>query len=60
MRTAIKFFGYSNGNEKTVTEVEGILPTGGISGLSLSPDGKWLILYLAVLNETFSESLSKF
>jgi len=43
MRTAIKFFAYSNGNEKTITEIDGNLPSGGISGLSLSPDGQWLL-----------------
>jgi Tol biopolymer transport system component/DNA-binding winged helix-turn-helix (wHTH) protein len=43
MRTAIKFFNYLNKNERTVREIEGNLPTGGVSGLALSPDGKWLL-----------------
>ena len=44
-QSTIKFFNFSTGTEKTVAELDRILP-GGVSGLTISPDGKWLLLPL--------------
>jgi Tol biopolymer transport system component/DNA-binding winged helix-turn-helix (wHTH) protein len=44
-RSTIKFFSFANNSQKTVAEVEGNL-RGNVSGLTLSPNGKSLLLPL--------------
>jgi len=44
-QSIIKFFSFSSGIEKTIAEIDRILP-GSITGLTLSPDGKWLLFPL--------------
>src|SRR5262245_16565756 len=44
-RSTIKFFSFSTGAEKTVAEIDRILP-GSVSGLTISPDGRWLLFPL--------------
>jgi Tol biopolymer transport system component/DNA-binding winged helix-turn-helix (wHTH) protein len=44
-RSIIKFFNFANNSQKTVAEVEGNL-RGNVSGLTLSPNGKSLLLPL--------------
>jgi Tol biopolymer transport system component/DNA-binding winged helix-turn-helix (wHTH) protein len=44
-RSTIKFFSFSTGMEKTVAEVDRILPS-SVSGLTISPDGRWLLFPL--------------
>jgi Tol biopolymer transport system component/DNA-binding winged helix-turn-helix (wHTH) protein len=41
-QSTIKFFSFSTQSEKTVAEIDRIMP-GSISGLTISPDGKWLL-----------------
>jgi Tol biopolymer transport system component len=43
--SAIKFFSFSTRTEKTITEIDRILPS-GVSGLTISPDGKFLLFPL--------------
>ena len=42
-RSIIKFFNFSTKTEKTIAEINGILPI-SVSGLSITQDGKWLLL----------------
>jgi len=44
-QSTIKFFSISTGIEKTVAEIDRILP-GSVSGLTVSPDGRWLLFPL--------------
>jgi Tol biopolymer transport system component/DNA-binding winged helix-turn-helix (wHTH) protein len=44
-QSSIKFYNFSTGIEKTVAEFDRILPS-SISGLTISPDGKWLLFPL--------------
>jgi Tol biopolymer transport system component len=44
-QSAIKFFNFSARIEKTVAEFDRIMPA-SISGMTISPDGKWLLLPL--------------
>src|SRR5499433_30191 len=44
-QSAIKFFSFSTRSEKTVVEIDRILPA-SVSGLTISPDGKWLLFPL--------------
>jgi Tol biopolymer transport system component/DNA-binding winged helix-turn-helix (wHTH) protein len=44
-RSTIKLFSFSTGIEKTVAEIDRAMPS-GVSGLTISPDGKWLLLPL--------------
>jgi Tol biopolymer transport system component len=44
-KSAIKFFSFSTGAEKTVAEVDRVLPS-SVSGLTISPDGRWLLFPL--------------
>jgi Tol biopolymer transport system component len=44
-QSAIKFFSFSTGTEKTIAEIDRI-PPNGVSGLTLSPDGKFLLFPL--------------
>ena len=41
-QSTIKFFSFSTQTEKMVGEIDRILP-GNVSGLTISPDGKWLL-----------------
>jgi Tol biopolymer transport system component/DNA-binding winged helix-turn-helix (wHTH) protein len=41
-RSFIKFFSFSNGSVKTLIDIRESQPS-GVSGLALSPDGKWLL-----------------
>jgi len=41
-QSAIKFFSFSTKNERIVAEIDRILP-GSVSGLAISPDGRWLL-----------------
>jgi len=45
IRAAIKFYSFSRGSVKTVAEIDRNLP-GGVSGLTISPDGRWLLFPL--------------
>lgn len=42
-RSIIKFFSFTTETEKVIAELNGNLPI-SVSGLSISPDGKWLLL----------------
>lgn len=42
VRSAIKFYQFGSGAIRTIVESESVLP-GGVTGLALSPDGKWLL-----------------
>ena len=44
-QSTIKFFSLSTGAEKTVAEIDRVLPS-SVSGLTVSPDGRWLLLPL--------------
>jgi Tol biopolymer transport system component/DNA-binding winged helix-turn-helix (wHTH) protein len=44
-QSTIKFFSLSTGTEKTVAEIDRVLPS-SVSGLTVSPDGRWLLLPL--------------
>src|SRR6266545_1243841 len=44
-QSTIKFFSLSTGAEKTVAEIDRVLPS-SVSGLTASPDGRWLLLPL--------------
>ncbi|HEY6400075.1 MAG TPA: winged helix-turn-helix domain-containing protein [Blastocatellia bacterium] len=44
-QSTIKFFSFSTGIERTVAKIDRALPN-GISGLTVSPDGKWLLFPL--------------
>ncbi|HKC87434.1 MAG TPA: winged helix-turn-helix domain-containing protein [Blastocatellia bacterium] len=44
-QSTIKFFNLSTGAEKTVAEIDRVLPS-SVSGLTVSPDGRWLLLPL--------------
>src|SRR5262245_29307428 len=44
-QSTIKFFSLSTGAEKTVAEIDRVLPS-SVSGLTISPDGRWLLLPL--------------
>jgi Tol biopolymer transport system component/DNA-binding winged helix-turn-helix (wHTH) protein len=44
-KSTIKFFSFSTGAEKTVAEVDRVLPS-SVSGLTISPDGRWLLFPL--------------
>ena len=44
-KSSIKFFSFSTGAEKTVAEVDRVLPS-SVSGLTISPDGRWLLFPL--------------
>ncbi|MGH9853425.1 MAG: hypothetical protein ACREBD_26590, partial [Blastocatellia bacterium] len=44
-RSTIKFLSFSNGSVKSVAEIDGNLPS-SVSGLTISPDGKWLLFPL--------------
>jgi Tol biopolymer transport system component/DNA-binding winged helix-turn-helix (wHTH) protein len=44
-KSTIKFFSFSTGAEKTVAEIDRILPS-SVSGLTISPDGRWLLFPL--------------
>jgi len=44
-KSSIKFFNFSTGAEKTVAEVDHVLPS-SVSGLTISPDGRWLLFPL--------------
>ncbi len=41
-QSTIKFFSFSTRTERTVAEIDRILP-GSVSGMTISPDGKWLL-----------------
>ncbi len=45
VQSAIKFFSFSDGSEKTLAEIDRTLP-GGVSGLTISPDKRWLLFPL--------------
>jgi Tol biopolymer transport system component/DNA-binding winged helix-turn-helix (wHTH) protein len=45
LQSAIKFFSFSTRTEKTIAEIDRTLPS-GVSGLTLSPDGKFLLFPL--------------
>src|SRR5499426_3586347 len=44
-QSTIKFLSLSTGAEKTVAEIDRVLPS-SVSGLTVSPDGRWLLLPL--------------
>ena len=44
-QSTIKFFSLSTGAEKTIAEIDRVFPS-SVSGLSVSPDGRWLLLPL--------------
>jgi Tol biopolymer transport system component/DNA-binding winged helix-turn-helix (wHTH) protein len=44
-QSTIKIFSLSTGAEKTVAEIDRVLPS-SVSGLTVSPDGRWLLLPL--------------
>jgi Tol biopolymer transport system component len=44
-RSTIKFFNFASGSQKTVVEIEGNLRS-NVSGLTLSPNGRWLLFPL--------------
>jgi Tol biopolymer transport system component/DNA-binding winged helix-turn-helix (wHTH) protein len=44
-KSAIKFFSFAQGSVKTIAEIDGALPS-SVSGLTISPDGKWLLFPL--------------
>jgi Tol biopolymer transport system component/DNA-binding winged helix-turn-helix (wHTH) protein len=44
-QSTIKFFSFSTRSEKTLVEIDRILP-GSVSGLTISPDGRWLLFPL--------------
>jgi Tol biopolymer transport system component len=44
-QSTIKFFSFSTGIEKTVAELDRTMPS-NVSGLTISPDGKWLLFPL--------------
>src|SRR5215813_2195139 len=43
--STIKFFRFSTRTEKTIAEIDRVLPS-SVSGLTVSPDGRWLLLPL--------------
>jgi len=44
-QSTIKFFNFSTGTEKTIAEIDRIMPS-NVSGMTISPDGKWLLFPL--------------
>jgi Tol biopolymer transport system component/DNA-binding winged helix-turn-helix (wHTH) protein len=44
-QSTIKFFNFSTEAEKTVAEIDRVIP-GSVSGLTISPDGRWLLFPL--------------
>ena len=44
-QSAIKFFNFSTGIEKTLASIDRVMPS-GVSGLTVSSDGKWLLFPL--------------
>jgi len=44
-QSTIKFFSFSTGIEKTVAEIDRVLP-GSVPGLTISPDGRYMLFPL--------------